>query len=255
MTSSFPYIYNNIIVNNTAGTAGAFSIKQSSSPTITNNTIANNVGVNGAFLLFNSQPTLVNCIVITEGNIFASIASSATVTYSCLSGGYTGEGNIDAAPLFEMPSQGNGSEFDGLAADWHLSETSPCIDAGDPNPVYNDLDELRNDMGAYGWNGFPDFEFTDNNYDLITPTTTELTIYPNPFNPSTNISFELSEASEVVFDIYNIKGQLITNIASGKYNSGRHQVIWNAEKFASGVYFIRFKYDTGVEFQKLVLMK
>ncbi|MDP8221645.1 MAG: dockerin type I domain-containing protein, partial [Candidatus Stygibacter frigidus] len=157
MTNCFPNINNNIIVNNTAGTAGAFSIKQNSTPVLVNNTIANNVGVNGAFLLFNSNPTLINCIVQSEGNVFAVIASTATVTYSCVSGGYTGEGNIDADPMFVAPSEGSGSGFDGMNANWQIAAGSECIDAGDPDVVYNDLDGTQNDMGAYGWNGFPDY--------------------------------------------------------------------------------------------------
>jgi hypothetical protein len=50
-------------------------------------------------------------------------------------------GNIDADPLF----LGN--------SDFHLQPGSPCIDAGNPDPQYNDNDGSRNDMGAYGGPG------------------------------------------------------------------------------------------------------
>ena len=255
MTNGYPFIHNNIIVNNTANTAGAFSIKQNSNPVLTNNTIAGNVGVNGAFLLFNSHPTLVNCIVQTEGNIFAIIASSATVTYSCLSGGYDGEGNIDADPMFVTPSEGYGSEFDGMTADWRLMAGSLCIDAGDPNVVYNDLDGSRCDMGAFGWNGFPDYGLTDNDNNNISPIVSELKAYPNPFNPLTNISFSLSEPSEITLDVFNIKGQLIENLAHSRFEAGDHQISWNADNFASGIYFIRLNNGSGINFSKVILMK
>ncbi|MCK4311361.1 MAG: hypothetical protein KAW88_01350 [Candidatus Cloacimonetes bacterium] len=52
----------------------------------------------------------------------------------------TGEGNIDADPLFVDPDNG----------DYHLQTGFPCIDAGNPDPQYNDPDATRNDMGAYG---------------------------------------------------------------------------------------------------------
>ncbi|UCG68116.1 MAG: hypothetical protein JSV09_09825 [Thermoplasmata archaeon] len=51
-----------------------------------------------------------------------------------------GEGAIEADPEFE----------DAEAGDFHLKNTSPCIDTGNPDPVYNDIDGTRNDMGIYG---------------------------------------------------------------------------------------------------------
>jgi hypothetical protein len=255
MTNGFPFVHNNIIVNNTAGTAGAFSIKQNSAPVITNNTIYGNTGVNGAFLLFNSHPTLVNCIIASEGNVFAIIASTATVSYSCLSGGYAGEGNIDEDPLFVSPTEGYGSGYDGLTADWHLAEGSPCIDAGNPGEAYNDLDGSRNDMGAYGWNGFPDYGITESDENEINPVMIQMLAYPNPFNPQINILFTLREPEIVTMEIYNTKGQLIDQKDAGQYPPGQYQISWNAEKFASGVYFIRLKCGAGNLFRKVVLMK
>jgi len=83
---------------------------------------------------------LVNSILWNDSpqEIFF-ISSSVTVTYSDIQGGWTGEGNIDLYPLFDDPSNG----------DYHLTENSPCIDAGDPDSQYNDPDSTRNDMGAY----------------------------------------------------------------------------------------------------------
>jgi len=255
MTTCFPTIKNNIIVNNTAGTAGAFSIKQNSVPFIVNNTIANNIGGNGAFLLFNSNPTLVNCIIQNEGNVFAAIASTPIVSYSCISGGYTGEGNIDADPMFVSPSEGSGSDFDGMVTNWQIAAGSECIDAGNPNEVYNDLDGTQNDMGAYGWNGFPDYGLTDTDPEDIIPAQIQLKAYPNPFNPSTNLSFTLNEAANVRMEIYNIKGQMVDLLTDRHFDAGDHQITWNAGKFASGVYFIMFNKGNGNIFQKVVLMK
>ncbi|MDD3374911.1 MAG: C25 family cysteine peptidase, partial [Candidatus Omnitrophica bacterium] len=51
-----------------------------------------------------------------------------------------GSNNINVNPEFIDPNNSN----------FHLAETSPCVDAGDPDPIYNDLDGSRNDMGAYG---------------------------------------------------------------------------------------------------------
>jgi len=189
----------------------------------------------------------VECIYI--------IASTATVTYSCLTGGYTGEGNIDADPMFVSPSEGSGSDFDGMVANWQIAAGSECIDAGNPNEVYNDLDGTQNDMGAYGWNGFPDYGLTDNDPDGIVPAQVELKVYPNPFNPETNIGFTLYKSANVRLEIYNIKGQMVDLLTNRHFDTGTHQITWNADKFASGVYFLRLSSDSENRFQKLILMK
>jgi len=66
--------------------------------------------------------------------------------------------------------------------------------------------------------------------------------YPNPFNPSTVISFQLSVIREAQLVIYSATGQLVRTLASGKFASGRHQVIWDGKddhgrRVASGSYF------------------
>ncbi|MCK4696190.1 MAG: PKD domain-containing protein, partial [Candidatus Cloacimonetes bacterium] len=70
---------------------------------------------------------------------------SVTATYSDIQGGWTGTGNIDSDPLFVDPANG----------DYHLQEGSICIDAGDPDPQYNDPDGTIADMGAYFFPQFP----------------------------------------------------------------------------------------------------
>jgi N-acetylneuraminic acid mutarotase len=84
--------------------------------------------------------------------------------------------------------------------------------------------------------------------------------HPNPFNPSTTISFALPEAGEVSLAIYNLNGQLVRQVASGKFASGRHQLVWDAtddrgERVASGVYLYVIKAGAFTAQKKLVLMK
>jgi len=68
--------------------------------------------------------------------------------------------------------------------------------------------------------------------------------FPNPFNPTTNIKFDLPEAGFVQLSIYDINGRLIKNIASSNYNPGTYKVIWDATdsnglKVPSGIYIYR----------------
>jgi PKD repeat protein len=143
-------ITNNIIVNN-SGSYGAFILQNNSDVELTNNTIANNES-NGTnqylFFIFNSAPVIRNCIIIDNNSIFFT-GGTVDVTYTCISGGYTGTSNINEDPLFIAPSGGDGIAFNGLNAHWWLQEGSPCIDAGDPDAMYNDPDGSRNDMGQW----------------------------------------------------------------------------------------------------------
>jgi glucose/arabinose dehydrogenase len=64
--------------------------------------------------------------------------------------------------------------------------------------------------------------------------------YPNPFNPTTTISFNLPEVSNVKIDVINLTGETIVTLKNEVYQSGRHHLTWNAEGAASGIYFLRF---------------
>jgi len=84
--------------------------------------------------------------------------------------------------------------------------------------------------------------------------------YPNPFNPSTTITFDMVRESPVSIDVYNIKGQKVKTIADEMYGIGTHKVVWNGEDFsgkpvASGVYFYRMTTSEYSQTRKMVLMK
>ena len=64
--------------------------------------------------------------------------------------------------------------------------------------------------------------------------------YPNPFNPSTTITFALPVRSRVTLGIYNLLGQRVAGLFSGEADAGVHTVIWNATR-ASGVYLCRME--------------
>lgn len=82
-------------------------------------------------------------------------------------------------------------------------------------------------------------------------------IYPNPFNPTTNIRYQLEKQADVHITIYNVKGQVVDSIFSPAQSKGLHTYIWNAAKASlpSGVYFIRFTSGNVSEMRKVVLTK
>jgi len=64
-------------------------------------------------------------------------------------------------------------------------------------------------------------------------------VFPNPFNPKTNIIIDMPSYNFVELNIYNISGQLIKNIYKDYLNQGTHSFIWNAKDFQSGIYIAR----------------
>lgn len=263
--SASPFISNNIIVNNEGGYAGAISLKNGSAPIIENNTIANNASQNSAIFIFNSSPVIRNSIIRDNGNIFNIIGGCVDVTYSCVSGGYAGVGNIDADPMFVNPSCGNGTAYDGLSADWHLAANSPCINAGNPAAQFNDPDGSINDMGAFG--GPNSYGCTDSQDDeFINSIVNSFSIFPNPFNPTTTIRFAVSQlSSSPELSIYNLKGQKVKSftdqgIFDEAVENNLVQVVWNGRDeqnrpVASGIYFVRLKSGSHSFSKKVMLLK
>ena len=80
-------------------------------------------------------------------------------------------------------------------------------------------------------------------------------VYPNPFNPSTNISFSLDRYYNVSIDIYNLRGELVSNLLKRGLVAGNHSVIWNASDESAGVYLLRVSTDNFTSTQRLMLIK
>jgi hypothetical protein len=242
---SDPHIYNNVIQNN-QGRYGAGLVLNYCGGHIRNNIFANNFGgedygggglwINGNFA---QHPILIenNAIVnnhselqgggirfwsstaqVTNNIIWGNTAGSnpqiqggyiSTITYCDIEGGWAGEGNIDADPLFYNPN-------------FLLGAGSLCIDAGNPSIAFNDpedpgnpgnaawpsLGTVRNDMGAYGGPCrmvLADIQVYREENPMDGPPLIRL--YPNPASSAVNISFPEPVSPGTVF-IHNANGTI-----------------------------------------------
>lgn len=264
--SANPYIANNVFAGNTAeaDNGGAIYLFNSNSLMINNTFVGNSAGGSGGavFLDLCPLPQITNSILYDnyapQGPvIYIYRSSDIAVTYSDIEGGWEGEGNIDTDPLFRDPSSG---DYHLMAVECGDQYDSPLIDAGSPAYIDTLLDcswglgtELS-DIGAYGGGEMITVSVDD---DPETPSGFFLASnYPNPFNASTTISYQLPVASLVTLEIYDTLGRRIETLLNNRpYGAGEHQVTWDASRRSSGMYFYRLKADGTSMTEKMLLLK
>ena len=119
------------------------------------------------------------------------------------------------------------------------------LDSDDINVV---ISSLLGDEILVEYNGF--------NSDFVQPEAFGLTkIYPNPFNPSTEVEFALPNDAHVMLSVYDLNGRQIETIFEGFQSSGLHSYRWNATEIPSGVYYVKLQFENQVETMKAVLVK
>ncbi|MCX8011464.1 MAG: T9SS type A sorting domain-containing protein, partial [Ignavibacteria bacterium] len=79
--------------------------------------------------------------------------------------------------------------------------------------------------------------------------------FPNPFNPTTNIKFDLPQKCIVSICVYNLLGEKISELINGEKEAGYHQVKFDAQGLSSGVYFYQMRAKDFVQTKKIVVLK
>jgi flagellar hook assembly protein FlgD len=103
-------------------------------------------------------------------------------------------------------------------------------------------------------------EHTNTGNGIIPAKTNLLGNHPNPFNPTTEISFALSEAGQVILEVYNLRGQKVKTLVNDNLKEGYHTTVWNGKdedgkQVSSGVYFYKMKSESYLQTRKMILMK
>ena len=94
------------------------------------------------------------------------------------------------------------------------------------------------------------------NEDQTLPTEFALhPVYPNPFNPSTMLSFDLPNVDDVLLSVFNINGQLVETLIHKKMKPGTHKIQWNPVNLSSGVYMVKIKAGQKTFTQKITYIK
>lgn len=79
--------------------------------------------------------------------------------------------------------------------------------------------------------------------------------YPNPFNPSATIKFDLKESGLVKLTVYNSLGQVVNTLINNELDAGQHDIMFNAARLASGIYFYKLEVNGFTAVKKMMLIK
>jgi arabinogalactan endo-1,4-beta-galactosidase len=83
----------------------------------------------------------------------------------------------------------------------------------------------------------------------------ELAVFPNPFNPSTNIRYQISDIRYLKLVVYDLLGREVAVLVDEKKEPGRYSVTWNATGMASGIYFCRLSSGGQTAVRRMVIMR
>ncbi len=197
----------NTVVQNLKGVAAI-----NSSLTIKNNIIASEVGG------YSTSETTLGISV--EGGTVASTYNDVYANDLNWFGISSGTGDISANAQF----------IDAAGGDFHLQASSPCIDAGDPDPAYNDPDGSRADMGAYPYYHSAVTTTTTTTTTITTTTTTilvlapEIRIAPLEKGAGINLYFDLLEREKVVIQIWEGNRLIVERILEGEMGRNEFDV-------------------------------
>jgi predicted outer membrane repeat protein len=209
--------------------------------TVSSSTFSNNsADFGGAIYLLHTDPLIVRCILAFSdigGGVFCNM--STPEMECCLLYGNEGDdeicgsdigGNIFEDPLFCDPFVGN----------LRIDVDSPCWDG---------------ECGIIG-SQMLNCEGTSVSHSQLNPKHIDLfSAYPNPFNPTTIVSYELTHAMPITLDLYNINGRLITNLQRGLQTPGFHQIPLDGSSLVSGVYILRIQSSSEQLITKVLLLK
>ena len=238
-------ISNSLIVNNSTEhmgyPTGAGGIEVTNSLLFFDgNTMYNNYG--GAILFKEgSIGTVINSIFwendITLMEYGSMELSTLNASFSDIQGGWEGEGNIDADPLFCLSD----------STDFTLAENSPCVGMG----------EYEVDMGAFGIGCEAILATHQDNMPLQYALYQN---YPNPFNPTTTFRYDLPKYALVNITIYDMMGRIVNNLVSSQQNAGYKSIQWNAtnnagQPVSAGLYLYTIQVGEFKQTKKLVLLK
>jgi len=161
----------------------------------------------------------------------------------------------DSVPSFTMIDY---FKVPGPVGSWHKKSYDLSQYAG--KSIYLAVNYYIKDAGAFGQSSdvvwIDHFTLTGKGFGSVEPAEYRLyQNFPNPFNPTTGISFSIAADSRVTINIYNTVGQLVRQLVNADYEKGTYTINLDGSDLASGVYFYRINAGDFSDEKKMVLVK
>ncbi|AXJ00487.1 Por secretion system C-terminal sorting domain-containing protein [Cyclonatronum proteinivorum] len=154
---------------------------------------------------------------------------------------------------------GNESSFENILAEGETALVSTEITVAETGQAAWARVRTQNEAGSGAWSEAVPFFIED---PVSVPVSAELPrevvlhpSYPNPFNPTTTLTFELPERAEIRLQVFDSTGRLVSTLATGTVQAGTHQVRFDGSGLASGLYFVRLQTGDMVMTRKMTLVK
>jgi hypothetical protein len=79
--------------------------------------------------------------------------------------------------------------------------------------------------------------------------------FPNPFNPKTNIRFDIAKTGKVILSVFDVSGKQVAELINGEYSAGKYIADFDAKDLSSGIYFYKIETKDFVSVRKMILVK
>ena len=173
----------------------------------------------------------------------------------------TNPGSIRAVLTFDgAPADSMDFDFTGTTFQWTwTSTTTPIADCRLIVTVVDTFGNTSTQTSAW----VTIYDPATGVQDEVPTRTALLPAWPNPFNPQTNIRFELAKSAQVDLGVYDLMGRRVAALGSGRRDAGRHTLVWtgtdrNDQRLAAGIYLVRMsvleKAGWSHQVQKVVLL-
>ncbi|HEX9656533.1 MAG TPA: CHRD domain-containing protein [Bacteroidota bacterium] len=191
------------------------------------------------------------------------------ITYHDLSGTLTAGGHFHVAgagrngPIVKNLASGGGPASATIGGNWTTADatqplTRALVDSLITGLLYSNFHTAANPGGeirAQALFGSDIVTSVDHDPGFIPREFSLHQNYPNPFNPSTSIRFDVATPSDVTLKIYDVLGREVAVLFDGRAEAGSNTVTFDAQSFASGVYFYRAAVGQTVLARKMVLVR
>jgi hypothetical protein len=253
VSSGAPRLEHCLVVHNSAQQAGgAFNLARGVQLELEDCTVAGNSGSATALSCWSNARALATRCIISDAGVWLGDDSGLTLAH-CSDMHETGglvpldpssTQNIALDPLFCASLAGD-HQYD-------LADASPCTPEASPG-----CGGMGSRPTGCGTSSVDDPPLPD---DLLPQVSGLRDAYPNPFNPSTTIRYDLALDGQISLAVYDVAGRLVRELVREHRAAGSHQEVWlgrdaRGQVVAAGVYFVHLKTLDGVDTRRITLVK